>query len=901
MSRIIILLLLSLPLLGENNSVLNWYSTPSKTGSGSLTNCRPRLTRKLHVNRFFLETQSPMQATQTRLFYNLLNVLYGRQPIFHINSTNPINKSKLENLFDQVKKSVLKASPKYSFRKISDLANIDLENQDQQFIFFQLLKGGCGQFIRGGCCTLPPLLNYLSIKKRQSCLDVYTASKSVLFALFGSDAVVNDILFHRAELEKSDRTDTQSAEAEFRQKFEQYILPQINPCFVSFRVPPSMSIPKEANRDSDEPVARHAMSRDYWNEESYHCCPLHFDDAVEIANEGEENDESEFISQDLTIQQELLSKIPAMGQPCDDCGAPSIYIGYLDRDSRKHIDHLERELRYTQAHPECTCLWPELSEEASQISEEAYGLYKHLVTSSPLADMLSDSEEQKRFLKVDKGDLNAHGVAVSLIALQFRFSDFYELKEELCKYALEMFGKRQIGRYFKIKSELDAILASLYTRYLDLYSNCLTKHPTPEIEQEILFMYLLAGNGSALDSPSSEASTPMRKGRPATYHVLKHKHNKQKAVIAKSKRKDAFSLQARILLEKGTLLNDLLRYEESVKILSDSIRLDPSNRNGYIERAYAYLETDQISLALEDYKKIKALNIIPPFVFPAYQKGAVVAKGAAFWYTEEELEFLSGIIDGIVSKADERVEELPSSLRDSFTDVSNGLWAYVTDPEEVAREFTLAAYALGKYCYQHYDDDWIQYSSDLLRELAESWTDLGNYERGEYLGSIIGEFGIDFFASAGTLKGVQYFRDLKRANTVLTLERLSSSKANEIKILEQTSKAATARRKLIDVAKSGKIIGRSINQRHHIMQSHHAWERLVNLTGNEEKDFKAVVKFLEENGIFSKEFELETRVVNSTRIKIYRKKIGSETVRLEFIKNPSSDVFLLNNGWVETK
>ena len=85
------------------------------------------------------------------------------------------------------------------------------------------------------------------------------------------------------------------------------------------------------------------------------------------------------------------------------------------------------------------------------------------------------------------------------------------------------------------------------------------------------------------------------------------------------------------------------------------------------------------------------------------------------------------------------------------------------------------------------------------------------------------------------------------------------------------------------------------------MQSHHAWERLVNLTGNEEKDFKAVVKFLEENGIFSKEYELETRVVNSTRIKIYRKKIGSETVRLEFIKNPSSDVFLLNNGWVETK
>ena len=219
----------------------------------------------------------------------------------------------------------------------------------------------------------------------------------------------------------------------------------------------------------------------------------------------------------------------------------------------------------------------------------------------------------------------------------------------------------------------------------------------------------------------------------------------------------------------------------------------------------------------------------------------------------------------------------------------------------MAREFTLAAYALGKYCYQHYDDDWIQYSSDLLRELAESWTDLGNYERGEYLGSIIGEFGIDFFASAGTIKGVQYFRELKRANTVLTLERLSSSKANEIKILEQTSKSAAARRKLIDVAKSGKIIGRSINQRHHIMQSHHAWEKLVTLTGSEERDFKTVVKLLEESGIFSKEYLLKEDARGRILIRTYEKQIGKAMVWLEFFKDSFSDVFLLNNGWVITR
>jgi hypothetical protein len=130
---------------------------------------------------------------------------------------------------------------------------------------------------------------------------------------------------------------------------------------------------------------------------------------------------------------------------------------------------------------------------------------------------------------------------------------------------------------------------------------------------------------------------------------------------------------------------------------------------------------------------------------------------------------------------------------------------------------------------------------------------------------------------------------------------LAASKSNEVKILEKTAKVAAARKKLLEAAKSGKIIGRSINQRHHIMQSHHAWERLVKLSGDEEKDFKAVVKVLEENKVFSKEYLIEEELRRDTVVRVYKKQIGNETVRLEFSKDSLSGAFLLNNGWVETR
>ena len=53
-----------------------------------------------------------------------------------------------------------------------------------------------------------------------------------------------------------------------------------------------------------------------------------------------------------------------------------------------------------------------------------------------------------------------------------------------------------------------------------------------------------------------------------------------------------------------------MAYDKAIKYLSDSIRLDPSNKETYFTRATAYFETGQFDLAVNDYiTSDKSLNV----------------------------------------------------------------------------------------------------------------------------------------------------------------------------------------------------------------------------------------------------------------------------------------------------
>src|SRR5205085_5905 len=92
-----------------------------------------------------------------------------------------------------------------------------------------------------------------------------------------------------------------------------------------------------------------------------------------------------------------------------------------------------------------------------------------------------------------------------------------------------------------------------------------------------------------------------------------------------------------------------------------------------------------------------------------------------------------------------------------------------------------------------------------LKELSLSWDKLNDYSRGQQIGYLIGKYGIEIFAPAGALKGVNKVRALKRANTMCTLESCAASQVKQAKILEESAKRAATRTAFVESAKKGKI------------------------------------------------------------------------------------------------
>ncbi len=85
------------------------------------------------------------------------------------------------------------------------------------------------------------------------------------------------------------------------------------------------------------------------------------------------------------------------------------------------------------------------------------------------------------------------------------------------------------------------------------------------------------------------------------------------------------------------------------------------------------------------------------------------------------------------------------------------------------------------------------------------------------------------------------------------------------------------------------------------MQKKHAWEKVVNLSGNVEEDFRKVVSLLEEQSVHSEKFLKQTeKVAESILRKEYEIAIGKEHIKAVFNEYINGEIFL-NDAWVITK
>lgn len=138
----------------------------------------------------------------------------------------------------------------------------------------------------------------------------------------------------------------------------------------------------------------------------------------------------------------------------------------------------------------------------------------------------------------------------------------------------------------------------------------------------------------------------------------------------------------------------------------------------------------------------------------------------------------------------------------------------------------------------------------------------------------------------------------------ICLQQIEEAQAT---ILKKSTKIAALREKLVaDTIKQGKILVKNPNAKYHIMQKKHAWEKVVELTGNVEEDFKKVAVLLEENHITNKSFLIgspELYPLDSPKIQKvkYEKIINNHKIRAEFETCIETGEIFLQDAWVSTR
>jgi tetratricopeptide (TPR) repeat protein len=376
--------------------------------------------------------------------------------------------------------------------------------------------------------------------------------------------------------------------------------------------------------------------------------------------------------------------------------------------------------------------------------------------------------------------------------------------------------------------------------------------------------------------------------------------------------------------QQGVIYNNKLLYDRAIKDLSSVIkschswyvpqnlsRLARGNkddsyyvtvqRNALAERALAYFETNRLGLAIQDYESARKLTIRPQcsWVVP-------MRKGASIYIPKHKLEFSRGLINGHIAGAKVATTEFFPSLFDSFSGILHGLWAFACDPKDVSEEYLAAAYNVGEFVYTYGAGETIKILIPEIKELALSWNILDDYGKGEKIGYIIGKYGVEVFLPVALFRGANKVYALKRANTMLTLERCALSEANAAVIQKESAKAAAIRGNLIkDALKSGKILARNYNAKCHIMQEKHAWKKVVALTGNVEKDFDLVVDFLEQNKITKARIVEDplffpTACPEIKKVK-YEKTLESCKIHAEFEVYLKTGEAFLQDAWIVTK
>ena len=435
------------------------------------------------------------------------------------------------------------------------------------------------------------------------------------------------------------------------------------------------------------------------------------------------------------------------------CKSPTIYQNYLEWHHQTYFRHLKNFLVYAEENPQCNCFWPQVDIQAKTISDIAY---------ETLGETFEFSE-LKLFQETFSPYLihrSRHGFLTGLLTHAFFYSHYREILFDLDQFCFKEFSPRD---YSSINSDLKYLEEEIQEPFLTLYNQCLQKHPHPKIYYErgmVLFH-----RGENLDSLED------------IYKFIAYAENNNYQDL----------LNSELYLTEGRLLSESLSYDEAIVALTRAIQIDPKNAEAYFERAIAYFETGDFSKALSDYL---ASGIHPKKIDPK-QVGKV-----------NYVTFGQGMALGMITGGQDSLTEFVPSLLGCFRGISRGIWACVSSPIAVSKDIIDCANACLEFIEDNTTRELLCKLVPELQECLKNWRQLEDYAKGKYVGHVIGKYGVDIFIGAGSLKAIQLYRNLRRANALMTLETASISPKLAQEVLAQAAKEEAMRSQLL---KSGNL------------------------------------------------------------------------------------------------
>lgn len=368
------------------------------------------------------------------------------------------------------------------------------------------------------------------------------------------------------------------------------------------------------------------------------------------------------------------------GKTCQRCNClfgrlrDGIYVPYIYREY--YFEFLEDYLNYCSDNKSCQCYWPEVSKQAAEINDTAYGLFFDLFETTLLrSKRLEIAEFMELFTKKTASDDLTRHIVTGIVSKCFFFSHYCKLCHDLDQYSKITLD---VNDYGKIFDKLESIKFLLGKMFVQLFEVCLCKHKNKRIVSEKVFASKFF--------------------EPELFGLLIHEQNGIDKFVDLEilSKKPIDWLAYQILFDKGVLLNDLYHHHDAIEVLTKVINGDPSNRDAYIERALAYFETNQIGLALKDYEAAKKLRFDPPF--RRGQHGSCVDHA---YKPENKIEFSKGMILGALEGINESAANLIPYVVTGCRGIVHGLWAFVASPEEIIQDMVNAAYSLGEFVRMH--------------------------------------------------------------------------------------------------------------------------------------------------------------------------------------------------------